>query len=78
MAFKLKAQPTAQVTVPATIEILTGEEVAGRLKINPRTVYELTRSRCRHPLPAHRTGKTLRFNWPEVVAWFLESGRKTA
>jgi len=76
MAPKSKAQPKAQITVPnSEVEILTPEEVAERLKIRPRTVYELTRSRCRRPLPFHKTGKVLRFNWPEVLAWFLEAGR---
>jgi excisionase family DNA binding protein len=56
------------------LEILTPEEVAERLKIKPSTVYELTRSRCRNPLPAHRAGKVLRFNWAEVVAWFHATG----
>jgi len=74
MATKSKAQPTAQITVPNTeVEILTPEEVAARLKVKPKTVYELTRSRCRHPLPFHKTGKVLRFNWSEVMAWFLEA-----
>lgn len=75
MRRKSTAQPTAQLAAPNTeVEILTPEEVAARLKLKPRTIYELTRSRCRHPLPYHKAGKTLRFNWSEVVGWFLESG----
>jgi hypothetical protein len=53
-------------------EILTAEDVAMRLKLRPETIYELTRRRCRRPLPAHRAGKVLRFLWSEVLAWFLE------
>jgi excisionase family DNA binding protein len=77
---KPQSQSTAASIMPSTlkeaneVEILTPQEVAERLKIKPSTVYELTRSRCRNPLPAHRAGKVLRFNWAEVVAWFLQQG----
>jgi hypothetical protein len=52
-------------------EILTAQDVAMRLKLRPETIYELTRRRCRRPLPAHRVGKVLRFVWSEVLEWFL-------
>jgi excisionase family DNA binding protein len=77
---KPRSQPAATSVMPSTpqevdaFEILTPEEVAARLKIKPSTVYELTRSRCRSPLPFHRAGKVLRFNWTEVVAWFMQQG----
>lgn len=71
MAAKQKAQPTALIALNE-VEILTPDEVAERLKIKTKTIYELTRSRCRHPIPVHRAGKALRFSWSEVLAWFLE------
>lgn len=54
-------------------EILTPEQVAARLQIATATIYELTRSRCRRPIPFHRAGRALRFSWAEVLAWFLEA-----
>lgn len=53
--------------------ILTIEEIAQRLKIKPKTVYSLTRSRSKHPLPALRVGKILRFRWSMVEKWLDES-----
>lgn len=51
-------------------EILTIEEVAQRLKVKPRWVYEKTRHRCQDPLPCTHIGRYLRFYWPEISAWF--------
>ena len=54
-------------------EILTGEQVATRLKLEPSTVYELTRRRNKRPMPSYRAGKYLRFYWSEVEAWLKQS-----
>lgn len=37
--------------------ILTKEDVVQRLKVEPRTVYELTRRRAKRPMPVLRVGK---------------------
>lgn len=58
--------------------ILTIEQVAERLQVKPSTVYELTRRRNRHPLPALRVGKFLRFRWSEVEHWLNECREETA
>lgn len=50
-------------------QILTLEEVADRLKVSKRWVYEKSRRRCLDPLPAIRIGRYLRFNWVDVSAW---------
>jgi excisionase family DNA binding protein len=49
--------------------ILTGEEVATRLKLKPQTIYELTRRRNKRPLPSMRAGRVLRFYWSDVQRW---------
>jgi excisionase family DNA binding protein len=49
--------------------ILTLEEVAQRLKVSDRWVYEKTRRRCQQPLPTIRIGRYLRFNWLDVSGW---------
>jgi len=56
--------------MPEVQEILTPEEVAILLRVQPTWVYEKTRSRSRDPLPVHRIGKYLRFHRAEVLEWF--------
>ena len=50
-------------------QIFTLSEIAGRLKVSERWVYEKTRRRCLNPLPCIRIGRYLRFNWQFVSAW---------
>jgi hypothetical protein len=57
-------------------QILTMDEVAARLKVNPRVVYNLTRVRSQNPIPHFRVGQALRFNWLSVSAWL--QGQKAA
>ncbi len=72
MSKKLRSanpMPSLQ-TAPSTPEdILTGEDIALRLKLKSSTIYELTRRRNKRPLPAMRAGKVLRFYWSDVVRW---------
>jgi excisionase family DNA binding protein len=60
-------------------QILTLEELATRLKVSRRWVYEKSRRRCQNPLPAIRIGRYLRFNWLDVSAWLQRqsTGRAT-
>lgn len=58
--------------------ILIIAQVAERLQIEPSTVYELTRRRNRHRLPALRVGKFLRFRWSEIEHWLNECREETA
>jgi excisionase family DNA binding protein len=51
-------------------DVMTKEEVAAFLRVEPSTVYELTRKRSRHPLPFRRVGKYLRFGRTEVERWW--------
>jgi excisionase family DNA binding protein len=64
------SSPAPQPLDPA--HILTLAEVAQRLKVTHRWVYEKTRSRCQHPLPALRIGRYVRFYWPTVSAWLVQ------
>ena len=50
-------------------QILTLSEVAERLKVSQRWVYEKTRRRSLNPLPVIRIGRYLRFNWIDVSTW---------
>jgi len=69
------------LSVPATSgsfePILTKEDVAQRLRVEPRTVYELTRRRAKRPLPVLRVGKYLRFKWSLIEKWLDESLTET-
>ncbi len=62
---------TAPIAVDP-LQILTLSEVAQRLKVSERWVYEKSRRRCQNPLPAIRIGRYLRFDWQEVSAWLRE------
>jgi hypothetical protein len=55
--------------------ILTLGELAQRLKVSPRWVYEKSRRRCQNPLPCIRIGRYLRFDWTRVSAWLREQER---
>jgi excisionase family DNA binding protein len=61
------ASPAPQPIDPSLI--LTLEEVAQRLKVSDRWVYEKTRRRCQQPLPTIRIGRYVRFNWLDVSVW---------
>lgn len=50
-------------------QILTPDELAERLKVSERWVYEKSRRRCQNPLPTIRIGRYLRFDWGVVSAW---------
>lgn len=54
-------------------DILTPEEVAKRLKVPKRWVYEKTRQRCPSPIPCFRIGKYIRFSWRIVSQWVLKT-----
>ena len=64
-------------------EILTPEDAAELLRLEPSQVYELTRSRAvsrhAHPIPHLKVGKALRFRRSSLLAWLAalegEAGR---
>src|SRR5882672_11326924 len=55
--------------------ILTLAEVAERLKVSQRWVYEKTRRRSQNPLPVIRIGRYLRFDWTRVSVWLRQQER---
>jgi excisionase family DNA binding protein len=60
--------------------VLTLEEVASLLKLEPSTVYSLTRARSKsrpHPIPHVKIARRLRFRRSSVLAWLsdLEGSR---
>lgn len=78
-----KPQPVAvQAGLPAPNVIsinvsdepwLTREQVAERLQLTPNQIYQLTRRRCRNPLPCYKAGIYQRFRWSEVEAWMIQN-----
>ena len=50
-------------------DILTPEELAGRLKAPVKWIAEKTRSRCKNPIPSIPMGRYVRFDWDAVVKW---------
>jgi excisionase family DNA binding protein len=54
-------------------ELLTIEELAGWLKISPRSARELCRDRNRarqkHPIPVLRIGRAVRFSRAAIEQW---------
>ena len=75
--------PTTIPSAQSHSEILTVEDLAAWLKVSPRAIYELSRSRSqargKHPLPAIRIHKKmLRFRRSDIEAWLqrcAEAGR---
>jgi excisionase family DNA binding protein len=65
----------ATLPIPSFEPILTGEQVARLLQVEPGTIYEFTRRRAngRNPIPFLRAGKFLRFRWSEVERWLVEN-----
>jgi excisionase family DNA binding protein len=66
------------MSLPAAIDpaqILTLSEIAERLKVSERWVYEKTRKRSQNPLPTIRIGRYLRFDWTSVSAWLRQQER---
>ena len=57
--------------VPTVIEtLLTAEQLAAYLQVDPAYVFEKTRSRCPNPIPAIRLGaRSLRFKMSDIQAW---------
>lgn len=68
------------VTDPKELEaadILTPEQLAGRLQVPKSWVFEQTRVRAKlrnkNPLPVIRLGKYLRFSWIAVAEWLARN-----
>jgi len=67
------AVPAATSAV-APGDILTGDELAARLKVTKSWVYDQMRPhrrRKKNPLPVIKMNGLLRFHWPAVSAWLL-------
>jgi excisionase family DNA binding protein len=78
---KSAVEVSAVAVFPSPIDpsqILTLKEVAERLKVSERWVYEKCRRRCQNPLPCIRIGRYLRFDWTRVSAWLREQERPAA
>ena len=72
-----KALPVvAELPTPIDpLQILTLKEVAERLKVSERFIYEKTRRRSQNPMPCFRIGRYLRFDWTRVSAWLRQQER---
>lgn len=58
---------------PPQDELLTVEEIAGRLKVPVSWVYKHTQCRNGDRIPHFKAGKYLRFRESEVLAWLQRS-----
>lgn len=54
------------------MEILTPDEVAKRLKLSVRWVYQNRRPRAKNPIPCLPMGRCIRFDWNRVLKWLNE------
>jgi predicted DNA-binding transcriptional regulator AlpA len=64
------AKKNSPVVIPQAVDpILTAAQVGERLQISPGCVYELTRRRCKNPLPYVKVGKYLRFRLSHIESW---------
>jgi predicted DNA-binding transcriptional regulator AlpA len=65
-----------EFVLPADADLLlTLDEVAELLKLEPSSVYSLTRARSKsrpHPLPVIKIAKKLRFRRSSVLAWLAD------
>jgi hypothetical protein len=64
-----KQEPSAQIS--QHFELLNSAQLAERLNLPESWVREFTRSRTSDPIPHHRFGRYVRFQWgsPPLVAW---------
>ena len=60
-AFDLQGFETSAINTEIG-DILTPEELAGRLKVDVGWIYEKRRPRCKNPIPAIPMGKIIRFD----------------
>lgn len=67
-AFDLRGFETSAINTEIG-DILTPEELAGRLKVDVGWIYEKRRPRCKNPIPAIPMGKMIRFDWDKIVEW---------
>ena len=69
IAPKLAAIPVSPSRLEP-VDILTPEQLAERLQVRVRWVYEQSSAthKC-NALPVLHCGRYLRFSWPDVVAW---------
>jgi excisionase family DNA binding protein len=62
-------------------DILTIPQLAKRLRVSARKIYELTRERNRknqkHPLPLVRIGRCVRFQDHAITAWLATLERES-
>jgi excisionase family DNA binding protein len=78
-----KSKPSPVSVAPSVVSsnpepFLTREQVAARLCVEPSTVYELTKSRNRNPIPYSKIGKYQRFRWSEIEKWLVGCQKRTA
>jgi predicted DNA-binding transcriptional regulator AlpA len=64
-----QAKAPASSLARHAMEILTPEEVAKRLKVSVRWVYEKRRPRTKNPIPCLPIGRYVRFDWNRVLEW---------
>jgi len=73
------ASRSAEVSTPfLPSDIITAEELSGRLKCSVHWVYSQMRAGQKNPLPVMRAGRLLRFSWTAVSEWLRGQPSGTA
>ena len=65
--------PTAVQANFDPADLLTIEQLAKRLQVSTGWIREKTRRRNRNKLPSFSLGRYVRFHWPDVCRWMMES-----
>lgn len=69
---RLKSSAVA-IALPLSPEPFWTREAAAYLRVQPATIYQLTRRRRRFPLPYLPCGKFMRFRKSEIDRWLEQS-----
>jgi len=73
--------PEKSTPLPSAVldpnDILTGEELAARLKVRPTWIFEQRRNKRNRIPTLGGTGRYLRYSWAEVCLW-MAAQRKAA
>ena len=75
MARNTRQEPPQTDNVRTFEPLLTKEQIAPHLQLNPEQVYELTRSRSADPLPFVKIGKYVRFRLSDIEKWLNDKRR---
>lgn len=68
---RIQDEPKEEKGFHSTEELLTVDEVAKKIKIRPKSIYNLV---CRNSIPYCKVGGSVRFVEDDIKAWAKERG----